>query len=341
MAATRARHLQEQPVGELHDVRLVAGGDRRAPVRERPLEREPHDALAPVLADRLDRDAAVLADPCAGGVLDEPDQLLRPRPSPSRTRCPCTCPRCSRGPRSGPPASYTLGTPGYSRHGRTFANRSSSWRSARFTLRSPLVTGVSTGPFSATRFVADRVEGARRAASGRCGRTRPSPSRWRSQSTPTPVASTARRAASIDLGTDPVARDQRDAMRPTSILLSRVATAGFGPFGPARLSWQIAPRRRRPRPGRARATATGRATVTEKGLREVVAARHEDLRHRRRAGPPVVRRLRHRRPRRALLASRRSSTSCTTGRSRTGTSSTSSNEFLAEERELSPVPRAS
>ena len=48
----------------------------RRPNRVGPLEREPHDPLAAVLGDRLDRDARVLADPPAGGPLDEPHQVV-------------------------------------------------------------------------------------------------------------------------------------------------------------------------------------------------------------------------------------------------------------------------
>ncbi len=72
-----ACHLEEQPVGELHDVRLV-----RAVTSPRPRRRASSNAnrtmrSVPSVADRLDRQAAVLADPAAGRVLDEADQLLR------------------------------------------------------------------------------------------------------------------------------------------------------------------------------------------------------------------------------------------------------------------------
>ena len=76
--------------------------------------------------------------------------------------------------------------------------------------------------------------------------------------------------------------------------------------------------------------------MTEKGLREVVAAQTKisdiDGEQGRLwyVGYDIAR------PGRALPPSRRSSTSCTTARCRTGTSSTRSTEFLAEERELSP-----
>ena len=68
--------LQEEAVGELHDVGLVARRDLRAPPSPGFLEREPDDALTAEPADGLDRDAAVLADASAGGVLHEPHQLL-------------------------------------------------------------------------------------------------------------------------------------------------------------------------------------------------------------------------------------------------------------------------
>ena len=51
-----------------------------------------------------------------------------------------------------------MGTPGSARAGRTAANRSSSWRSATFTLRNPVPTGVVIGPFQRHAAIADRVE---------------------------------------------------------------------------------------------------------------------------------------------------------------------------------------
>ena len=57
----RARDLQEQPVGELHDVGLVAGRNRRRP-RRPPARRRTARSAAPEVRDSLHRDASVLAD---------------------------------------------------------------------------------------------------------------------------------------------------------------------------------------------------------------------------------------------------------------------------------------
>ncbi len=71
------RRLQEQPIGELHDVRLVTGRDGLPPLIRRQVEREPDDAFAPELGDRLDGDAGVGAHLLPAGLGDEPDQLGR------------------------------------------------------------------------------------------------------------------------------------------------------------------------------------------------------------------------------------------------------------------------
>ena len=53
--------------------------------------------------------------------------------------------------RSTPRPEYGVFTPGISRTGRTFAYVSNSLRSVTFALFSPNPTGVSSGPFNATR----------------------------------------------------------------------------------------------------------------------------------------------------------------------------------------------
>ena len=72
-----SRRLQEQPVRELHDVRLVHRRDLRSAIAPRVVEGEPDDPLRPPDRDRLDRDAGVVADALPGLLGDELDQLLR------------------------------------------------------------------------------------------------------------------------------------------------------------------------------------------------------------------------------------------------------------------------
>jgi hypothetical protein len=57
-----AGRLEEEPVGELHDVRLVRRGDLLAAVLLGVVEGRLHDPVASELGDRLDRDTRVLAN---------------------------------------------------------------------------------------------------------------------------------------------------------------------------------------------------------------------------------------------------------------------------------------
>src|ERR1035437_7527275 len=65
---------EPEPVGVLHDVGLVHRGHLVAPVVDRPLEREPEDALAGADADRLDADPRVRAD---GALAETADGLYQ------------------------------------------------------------------------------------------------------------------------------------------------------------------------------------------------------------------------------------------------------------------------
>ena len=68
--------VQKQAVGVLHDVRLVREGDLAPPVQLRVVEGGTNDPLGAEDGDRLDRDADVLAQLGALGVLDELAELL-------------------------------------------------------------------------------------------------------------------------------------------------------------------------------------------------------------------------------------------------------------------------
>ncbi len=67
--------LEEEAVGELHDVGLVPDGERSASACPDVVEGEPDDPVARPLADRLDAEARVRSDACTRRPLDEPDQL--------------------------------------------------------------------------------------------------------------------------------------------------------------------------------------------------------------------------------------------------------------------------
>ena len=73
------RDLEEQPVGELHDVGLVGGGDLPPAVGLGVVEGRLHDPLGAEDRDRLDRDPRVRADGRAVQLLQEAAQVLRLR----------------------------------------------------------------------------------------------------------------------------------------------------------------------------------------------------------------------------------------------------------------------
>ena len=70
-----ARDVQPEPVGELHDVRLVHGGDLAAAVAARVVERELEDAARARHGNRLDRDTGVVVAELPAVRLDPLDQL--------------------------------------------------------------------------------------------------------------------------------------------------------------------------------------------------------------------------------------------------------------------------
>ena len=99
-------------------------------------------------------------------------------------------------------ASYTLGTPGYRRHGRMQAYRSSACRRATLTLPKRQPAGLETGPLSATPV--SRIEASVESGSGvPSPGTAARPSSRTSHSTSTPVDSIARRAAPTTSGPMP------------------------------------------------------------------------------------------------------------------------------------------
>ncbi len=71
-----AGHAQEEPVGELHDVRLVHGRHLAAAVAPRVVDRELDDPARAADRDRLDRDPGVGPNATAVG-LDPCDQVER------------------------------------------------------------------------------------------------------------------------------------------------------------------------------------------------------------------------------------------------------------------------
>src|ERR1700676_211807 len=99
-------------------------------------------------------------------------------------------------------SSRRLRAPLYALTGRTRAKRSSSWRSATFTLRNPLPIGVVIGPLRATLFL--RIEASTCSGSGVPNSAiDASPACWTSQSNSTPVASMTRTVASQISGPTP------------------------------------------------------------------------------------------------------------------------------------------
>src|ERR1700682_5114911 len=99
-------------------------------------------------------------------------------------------------------ASRRLRAPLYALTGRTSAESSSSWRSATFTLRNPLPTGVVIGPLRATLFL--RIEASTCSGSGVPNSAMAlAPAFWTSQSNWTPVASSTRTLASQISGPTP------------------------------------------------------------------------------------------------------------------------------------------
>src|SRR6202158_5065978 len=97
--------------------------------------------------------------------------------------------------------------------GRTNAKRSSSWRSATFTLRNPLPIGVVIGPLRATLFL--RMDASTGSGSGVPNLAMAaSPACWTSQSNSTPVASRTRTVASQISGPTPSPGTRVTACRP-------------------------------------------------------------------------------------------------------------------------------
>ena len=178
----RAAALEEQAVGELHDVGLVDGRDRAAAVRDRVVEGVARDPLRGLAGDDLDALRRIAADP----VLDA-----------RRRGLPCSRGR-SRGRRSGSGVSR----PFIDRAGRTFAYRPSAWRSVTLTDRKPSPIGVVIGPFRATRL--RRIESRTCSGSGvPYSAMTASPASTTSQSNATPEASRTRRVASASSGPMP------------------------------------------------------------------------------------------------------------------------------------------
>ena len=195
--------LQEQAVGVPHDVGLVPDRDLLAAVRPRVLEREPDDpsrvpltligfTVMPASAAELvagERRSSSRSAAASGEPALELDARRRG-------------PRCSRGSRRGRRRGAAVGTPGSARAGRTAANRSRSWRSATFTLRNPVPTGVVIGPLIATRAsrIASRVSsGHQLAVASRAA----VPAGRSTHSMPTSVASRTSRAAAATSGPIP------------------------------------------------------------------------------------------------------------------------------------------
>ena len=89
---------------------------------------------------------------------------------------------------------YGVVTPGISRTGRTFAYVSKSLRSVTFADFSPNPTGVSSGPFSATRVREMESIVSRGTPDGRPFLKTSAPASCSSQAIGAPVASTIRRA---------------------------------------------------------------------------------------------------------------------------------------------------
>ena len=71
-----AEDVEEEPVGELHDVRLRHARDALAAVGARVLEREADDPLGALAADRLDRDARAGGDLLRLQLVELADHLL-------------------------------------------------------------------------------------------------------------------------------------------------------------------------------------------------------------------------------------------------------------------------
>ena len=197
----RPEDVEEEPVGELHDVRLRHSRDLAAMVRARVLEGEADDPLRRLRAHRLD------GDPRAGGDLLRLQAVQR---LDDRVRVLA----------SGlvlDPRVQVLGVladdddvdvlvaradPGYVLQGRRHAYSSSSCRRATLTERKPVPIGVVIGPFSATPF--SLTESSVSSGSGvPASSITSTPACRTSQSSSTPVASRTRRVASVSSGPVP------------------------------------------------------------------------------------------------------------------------------------------
>src|SRR6266511_1226763 len=134
-------------------------------------------------------------------------------------------------------SGWREGTPGSERDGRTAANRSSSCRSATFTLRNPTPTGVVIGPLSATRV--RRMESKIRSGSGVPSRARAAaPASSTAHSNPTPVASMTRWVASETSG--PMPSPGIRVTRCATAAHYRTIRAGSAPYTSPRREGRIA-----------------------------------------------------------------------------------------------------
>ena len=195
-----ARDVQEEAVGELHDVRLVDGRDLAAAVAgARSRRRTGRCGACPsreIGLIEMPESRRIDAWPCAA----EPvEQLVRLLACPPRTRCPRRGPRCSRARRSGRRPRSASGRPGSSCTGAPGRRGRAPCAAPTLTERKPPPTGVVIGPLSAVPLLPDRVEhvapaaGCRRSAPSRRCRPAGRPTRTRRRS-PRARAASPRRA---------------------------------------------------------------------------------------------------------------------------------------------------